>query len=313
MLNEKTFKSSDKMTDIHYVEHQPEQAPEACLIIAHGIGEYTGRYNEFVNFLTEKNIAVFALDFIGHGNSVSTKKNPMYFGENGWDFLVNDLISLNKIVKKQYPNTPCFILGFSMGSFVLRTALAEHSKELKIDGAILAGTGLIAAPVAALVRMMVLLETKKCGGADKVSEKVNELAFGNYNKHFKPSKTPFDWLCKNEVLLQEYIDDPKANKIITPGMFSDLLDGMARVSKKSAIKNTKKVPLLFLYGEEDPVGNFGKSVLKLANDFRMNGFRVAWRSYPDSRHDIFHDNNQEEVYVDTYNWIKNVVSKKTKN
>lgn len=313
MLNEKTFKSSDNMTDIHYVEILPEKAPEACLIIAHGIGEYAGRYNDLAGFLTEEGIAVFALDFIGHGKSVSTQKKPMYFGEDGWDFLVSDLISLSKIVKGRYPNIPCFALGFSMGSFVLRTALAERAKEIKIDGAILAGTGSIAGPVAALVRMMVSLEAKKCGGADKVSEKVNELAFGNYNKHFKPSKTQFDWLCKNDVLLQEYIDDPKASKFITPGMFSDLLGGMARTSKKSAIKNTKRVPLLFLFGEEDPVGDFGKSVHKLASDFRMNGFRVACKSYPESRHDIFHDNDQEKVYMDMYKWIKKVISKKAKN
>lgn len=312
MLNEQTFKSSDKMTDIYYVEHYPEKEPKACLIIAHGIGEYTGRYDEFANFLTEKNIAVFALDFIGHGKSVSTKKNPMYFGEEGWDFLVEDLVTLNKIVKSKYPNIPCFMLGFSMGSFALRTALAENAKELKVDGAILAGTGSIAGPVATLVRMMVAAEAKKCGGADRVSEKVNELAFGNYNKHFEPCKTPFDWLCKNEVLLQEYIDDPRASKYVTPGMFSDLLGGMARTSKKSAIKNTKKIPLLLLFGEEDPVGNFGKAVIKLANDFKANGLKVVCKSYPDSRHDIFHDNKQEKVCMDVYEWIEKVLSKKTK-
>ena len=312
MLNEKTFKSSDNMTDIHYVEHQPEQEPEACLIIAHGIGEYTGRYNEFANFLTQNNITVFTLDFIGHGKSVSESKAPMYFGKDGWDYLVKDLVTLNKIVKEKYPEIPCFILGFSMGSFVLRTVLAEHGKEIKIDGAILAGTGSIASPVAALVKMLISAEAKKCGGADKVSEKVNELAFGNYNKHFEPCKTPFDWLCKNEVLLQEYIDDQRASKVVTPGMFSDLLTGMARVSKKTAIKNTKKCPLLFLFGEEDPVGNFGKDVHKLANDFRTHGFRVVCKSYAHSRHDIFHDNEQEKVYMDVYSWIKRILSKNTK-
>ena len=52
MHYEKTFKSADNMTDIHYVEYSPEEAPEACLIIAHGIGEHTGRYNDFIDFLT---------------------------------------------------------------------------------------------------------------------------------------------------------------------------------------------------------------------------------------------------------------------
>ena len=129
MLNGKKFKSSDNMTDIYYVEHLPKTAPKACLIIAHGIGEHTGRYNEISDFMVQNEVAVFVFDFIGHGQSVSPQKAPMYFGENGWDFLVKDLITLNAIVKNKYPDTPCFIFGFSMGSFVLRTALAENAKE----------------------------------------------------------------------------------------------------------------------------------------------------------------------------------------
>ena len=80
---------------------------------------------------------------------------------------------------------------------------------------------------------------------DKFSQKVNDLAFGNYNKYFKPTKTAFDWLCKSEEALQEYAKDEMAAKYITPGMFSDLLGGMARSNKKEAIKNTKKIPILF--------------------------------------------------------------------
>lgn len=308
-MNEQFFKSSDNMTNIHYVEYKTENEPIATIIIAHGIGEHTGRYNEFANFLTKKNIAVFVLDFIGHGQSVSEDKAPMYFGENGWDFLVNDLVMINKIVKEKYQDIPCIMLGFSMGSFVLRTVIAEQPKEINTDAIILAGTGSISGVVAGLVRKMVSSEAKKCGGADKVSKKVNELAFGNYNKHFKPCNTEFDWLCKNEEMLQGYIEDPMANKFITPGMFSDLLGGMARVSKKTAIKNSKKVPILFLFGEEDQVGSFGKSVNKLAREFKNNGFHVDCKSYSQSRHDIFHDNDKEAVYMDVYSWIEKILSK----
>lgn len=307
MMKEKFFKSSDKMTDIHYVEYKPEKGPEATLIVAHGIGEYTGRYEEFANFLVEKNIAVFIMDFIGHGKSVSEYKAPMYFGENGWDFLVKDLVTLNKIVKEEYPNIPCFMLGFSMGSFVLRTVIAEHKKEVNVDSVIIAGTGSISGIVVSLVQMMVSAEAKKSGGADKISEKVNDLAFGNYNKYFKPCKTDFDWLCKNEESIQEYIDDSSTNKFITPNMFSELLGGMARVSTKRAIKNTKKVPIMFLFGEEDPVGEFGKKVDKLVKEFRKYNFYTDCKSYSQSRHDIFHDNDKKIVYEDVYQWIDKII------
>lgn len=302
IFKEHFFTSADKLTQVKVVGNIPLNA-WASLIIAHGIGEHTGRYEEMMKELAENGIAVYAMDFIGHGCSVSDKKAPMYFGENGWDYLVSDLISCNKFVTRRHPNIPCYMLGFSMGSFVLRTALAERSAGIKVDGAIFAGTGYISGITANLVRKLVAVEAKKNGGFDKVSQKVNDLAFGNYNKYFKPTKTAFDWLCKSEKGMQEYVEDARAAKYITPGMFSDLLGGMARSNKKTAFENTKKIPILFLAGKEDPVGDFTKGVKKVCEEFKANNFEVSARYYPNSRHDIFHDNDKMSVREDIYNWI----------
>ena len=302
IFKEHIFTSSDKITPIKVIGRIPLNA-WATLIIAHGIGENTGRYEDMMIELAEKGIAVYAMDFIGHGSSVSEEKAPMYFGENGWDYLVCDLISCNKFVTRRHPNIPCYMLGFSMGSFVLRTALAERPAEIKANGAIIAGTGYISGITASLVRKLVAVEAKKVGGFDKVSEKVNDLAFENYNKFFKPTKTAFDWLCKSEEAMQEYIEDTTVAKYITPGMFSDLLDGMARSNKKEAFENTKKIPFLFLAGKEDPVGDFSKGVKKVCEKFRDKNFKVSARFYQNSRHDIFHDNDKMSVSEDIYNWL----------
>ena len=302
ILKEHFFTSADKLTQVKVVGKIPLNA-WASLIIAHGIGENTGRYEEMMTELTEKGIAVYAMDFIGHGASVSENKAPMYFGENGWDYLVSDLISCNKFVTRRHPNIPCYMLGFSMGSFVLRTALAEKPAAIKTDGAIFAGTGYISGITASLVRKLVAVEAKKNGGFDTVSQKVNDLAFGNYNKYFKPTKTAFDWLCKNEEAMQEYVEDTTVAKYITPGMFSDLLNGMARSNKKEAIENTKKIPILFLAGKDDPVGDFTKGVKKVCEGFKAKNFKISTRFYPNSRHDIFHDNDKKSVREDIYNWI----------
>lgn len=302
IFKEHYFKSADKLTTIKVVGNIPLNA-WSTLIIAHGIGEHTGRYEEMMKNLSESGIAVYAMDFIGHGCSVSDKKAPMYFGVDGWDYLVTDLITCNKFVTSRHPNIPCYMLGFSMGSFVLRTALSERPEKIKADGAIFAGTGYISGITATLVRKLVSLEAKKNGGMDTVSQKVNDLAFENYNRYFKPTKTAFDWLCKNEDAMKEYIEDEMAAKYITPGMFSDLLGGMARSNKKEAFENTKKIPILFLSGKEDPVGDFTKGVRKVCDEFEANGFEVSRRFYTDSRHDIFHDNDKMSVFDDVYNWI----------
>ncbi len=297
------FPSSNKLSDIHYMEYKPDGEVFQTLIIAHGIGEHAGRYQELAEKLSTKGVAVFAMDFIGHGESIGPDQMPMYFGENGWDFLVEDIISLNKIVKEEYPKIPCYVLGFSMGSFVVRTAMAERANELHVDGAILAGTGNLAPLLANLVKKIVAIEAKKCG-PENVSEKVNELAFGNYNKYFKPCQTAYDWLCNNADGIQSYIDDPKTNKFITPGMFMDLLSGMARVNRKTAIESSKLIPVLFLTGEEDPVGEFTKGVKKVAKAFMDRNPDVELKIYPNSRHDVFHDNDKEVVMSDIYMWLK---------
>lgn len=308
MLNEQYFTSADKVTEVRFVGNVP-QNPMAVIAIAHGIGEYAGRYGEMAKIFAERGIAVYAIDFIGHGCSISDNKAPMYFGEDGWEFLVQDLLTFNRLVKKAHPDIPCIMLGFSMGSFVLREAMFKYANEIDADGAILAGTGRISGFVATLVRKMLESEAKKCGGADKVSEKVNELAFGGYNKFFTPCKTDFDWLCKNEEGIQSYIEDQFTNKFITPGMFSDLLGSMARTSKKSAIKHTKKIPILFISGKEDPVGGFVKEVAKVVEEFKKYNSDVTFMTYDETRHDLFHDNDKEVVMEDVYNWIKWVIKR----
>lgn len=304
------FWSTDAQTKLNAVIYKPEGETIATVIIAHGIGEHIGRYEKFAEFLTSKKITVAGFDCIGHGSSISKKKAPMYFGEEGsWNYLVGDFGIFTEMVKEFFPDVPCFVLGFSMGSFVVRCALATG--KVKADGAILAGTGEISQFVAKMVKSLVSKEAKKVGGDDKQSEKVNEMAFGNYNKYFKPCKTEFDWLCQNEEALQEYIQDPLARKFITPGMFRELLSGMAFASKEANMKKCNiKIPILLVSGENDPVGEFKKAVSRVAKKFNKNGFetKVIW--YPNSRHDIFHDNCQEKAMQDIYEWINSQILSK---
>lgn len=308
MLKENyTFMSTDLETKLNTAIFLPEKEAIATLIIAHGIGEHIERYEELAQYLTQRGIIVAGYDCIGHGKSKSANKAPMYFGKEGsWDYLVKDLIVFNHIIRDKYEKLPCYVLGFSMGSFVVRSALA--SRKLDISGAILAGTGRISTITAKLVKFVVSLEAKKVGGDDKVSEKVNSLAFGNYNKFFKPCRTEFDWLCRNEEAIDEYMADSLTRKFITPGMFRELLSGMAYTSTSSTIGMIPKdIPILFLSGDDDPVGEFKKGVEKVENEFKRNGVKTTLVMYTYARHDIFHDSCKTAVMQNLYDWIISVM------
>ena len=143
-----TYASADGRTKLHGVEWRPETGrPKAILQIFHGMVEYIERYGEFASYLTEKGFLVVGNDHLGHGGSIVEKDDWGYFAEkNGNGILLRDVRTLHKKTAKRYPALPYYILGHSMGSFLLRQYLCRYGDEL--DGAIIMGTG--TQPMAAL-------------------------------------------------------------------------------------------------------------------------------------------------------------------
>lgn len=138
--SEFTFPSADGKTAIHAVEWLPEGAIRAVLQISHGVAEYILRYEPLAAYLTARGFAVVGHDHLGHGASVAEGVPRLYFGPPGsWDLVVEDLYTCRRHCARRFPGVPLFLLGHSMGSFLVRTYLIRHPGT--VDGAILMGTG----------------------------------------------------------------------------------------------------------------------------------------------------------------------------
>ena len=115
------FKSSNKETRVHGICWIPQDVPvRAVLQIVHGMVEYVDRYDDFARFLCEQGIAVVGDDHLGHGDSVAAQEDWGYFGDDGFENIVNDVRKIEKQFKKRFPGAPYYILGHSMGSFLTR-------------------------------------------------------------------------------------------------------------------------------------------------------------------------------------------------
>lgn len=301
--NEFNYMSKDGKTQIHAVEWLPDEAPKAILQIAHGVTEYILRYEEFAKFLTEKGIAVVGNDHLGHGKSIAENAEPMYFGPEGsWDWVVEDIKTCMDLTKNKYPNTPYYLLGFSLGSFIARTYLIKHQE--KLNGAIIVGTGQIPSFQISLAKYMANKEAKKVG-EDHTSPTIKKLTFETYNKIFAPNRTEYDWLCASNTSLDEYIKDPMRGGNMSAGLFREMLSGMAFTGKQENInKIDKNLPILFLSGDKDPVGEQGKGVTKAYNCFKKAGIKnVNMKLYPELRHDILREDCRQDVFNDIYEFI----------
>lgn len=304
------YLSHDHKTLIHAVRWIPDQEVKGILQISHGMVEFIERYEEFAEYMTKRGFLVTGNDHLGHGESIRSKEQYGFFNEkNGNTVLLLDLYQLQRKTKELYPNVPYFLLGHSMGSFLARQYLCLYGKEL--DGAIIMGTGYHSRFEAKLgMRLTKMIAAVK--GWEYRSKFVNALAFGSYNRKFRPARTDKDWLTKDEKIVDGYINDERCQFLFTLNGYYNLFFSLAKLSNKDYIqKMPKNLPVLFVSGEDDPVGNFGKGVKKVVDTFKENGMkRVSCKMYPNDRHEILNELDRKKIYQDLYEWIQKTMKYK---
>lgn len=266
---------------------QPEQSVRAVLQITHGMTEHMGRYETLAADLCRQGIAVAGFDLRGHGKNPG---NPQIasFGEGGWAASIEDMHLFFLELQSHFPGIPHYMMGFSLGSFLLREYLCKYPEG--ISGAIIAGTGHQPGWLLSVMMPIVKGQFKKAG-FDGTTALIKQLSFGTYNQKFKPNHTEADWLCSDRNALNHYLADPLVRKDISAGLFWELLGSMKRTGKAESYAGwNKEMPVLLLYGTEDPVGDSGKGVPRLYGLMKKAGLlAVDCQQFPCARHDIFHE------------------------
>lgn len=265
----------------------PEQEPMGILQIAHGMTEHIGRYTALAQELTEHHIIVAGFDLRGHGRNPGDP-DIASFGEDGWEASIQDMHMFFGVLAERFPEIPHFMLGFSLGSFLLREYLGRYPEN--VAGAAILGTGFQPGPVLDIMMTIVKSQIRKAG-FDGTTDLVKQLSFGNYNRKFKPNRTIADWLCADDAQLDAYLSDSLCRKNISAGLFWQLLGAMKRTGSKDAYHGwNKDTPILLLSGQEDPVGDYGKGVLSVKQRMEKAGIcSVSMQLFSNARHDLLHE------------------------
>lgn len=298
------YSSADGVTKIHAIEWIPAQNVRAVLQISHGMVEYIGRYARFAEFLNSRGIYVVGNDHLGHGESVAAGDRHGYFGHPyGNRYVIADIHRLRRITSKKYPGVPYFMMGHSMGSFLLRQYITQYGSGLA--GAIAMGTGtqplIKIASAKLLCRLIALLK-----GWDYRSKLVDDMAFASYNKRFEPSRTAQDWLTKDESIVDAYRAHPWCTFRFTVNAYYQMSTGIGIAHKKKHIRKIPRdLPILLVSGMDDPVGGFGKGVRRVYQTYKKTGIRdVQIKLYPDDRHEILNEVDYEKVQEDLWRWMR---------
>ncbi|MDD5525383.1 MAG: lysophospholipase [Smithella sp.] len=299
-----TFKASDGVQIFTY-KWMPDEASvvKGAVQIAHGMAEHAARYERFAEALTKAGYAVYANDHRGHGKTAGSQEEIGCFAdENGWEKVVEDMHTLTSIIKKDYPKKPFFLFGHSMGSFLSRHYSMLYANEL--SGLVLSGTGGDPGIIGKIGLLIAKMDARIHGKKAK-SEIMNKLSFGAFNGAFKPNRTDYDWLSRDNAEVDKYISDPLCGTVFTAGFFCEMLGGIGYINKKENIaKIPKNLPIYIFSGAKDPVGASTKGVTQVYKTLKAAGLGdLTLKFYEDGRHEMLNEINRDEVFSDVIGWL----------
>lgn len=298
-----TYPSKDNKNTIHPCVWKPQGAPKGVVQIIHGMAEYAERYAPLADFLTKNGFVVCAEDHLGHGQTAASKEDLGYFNDKkDYKVVLEDIHSLQEIMQKEYSSLPYFVLGHSMGSFFCRNYIAKYGKSL--NGVIVMGTGYKDKLTLAAAKIATRLNALFCGWRNR-SRLITGLAFGSYNKRFKPVGSPNAWVSKNPENVKAYDADPLCGFTFTNNGYYVLFSVIGAACGKRAVTSVPKdLPVYFVAGQDDPVGSYGKAVTKTYKKFKKAGIEnVSITLYPEARHEILNDISRNKVMKDILQFI----------
>jgi alpha-beta hydrolase superfamily lysophospholipase len=262
--------------------HWDSRGPARAIVqIAHGMGEHMGRYADTVDAMVAAGLTVYANDHRGHGLSAHSQLGA--FGNGGFELLVQDMVRLSEVAREENPDLPLLLLGHDMGSFAAQRYAIDHSHE--IDGLILSGSGALEGLVRAALAKTV--------GSNLL------------NAAFEPARTPFDWLCRDQAIVDAFMADPLCFEDLHPDSLVSFLGTAPRLCDPVALGKVRgDLPIYLLSGSEDPVGQQLRGLNKLIGRYRDAGLRdIAFDFYPGGRHEMLNEINRHEVQARLLGWI----------
>lgn len=269
--------------------------------IVHGMTEYIGRYDKFMRVLAENGYIAFGYDHLGHGYTAKDDSELGFIAEkNGDDLLARDVKVFADAMKKEYGEHPYYLMGHSMGSFVVRMAVEKY---ITPDKLIIMGTG---GPMPILVFGLYLSRIiRTIKGPKHISKLIEDLAFGSYNAKYKDENDPNSWLTTDKAVREKYAADKFCTFKFTVSAMHDLISLTYNANKNEWFKDVaKKMPILLISGEDDVVGDYGKGVRLCEKKLKENGADVTVKLYKGYRHEILNDSSFSMTVNDIFRFIE---------
>ncbi|GAB3283180.1 alpha/beta hydrolase [Parahaliea aestuarii] len=248
--------------------------PCAVILLVHGLGEHSGRYQGFADYFCTRGYAVVAPDHPGHGQSPGHRAYIDRFE----DFFP-PLEELRNLLRRWYPDLPCALVGHSMGGLIGARYLLDHQRDFY--AAALSGAALAVdpQPAAPLLWINALLS--------KLFPRLGLLQLDATQ------------VSRDPEVVQRYIADPLVHSgKASARLVSELFRAMGEVEARRGEIN---LPLLVMHGEGDVMTAPSGSV---AFHEGAGSSDKTLRLYPQLYHEIFNEPERLQVLGELETWLR---------
>jgi len=265
-------------SNIYYQRWLPVTKPKAVLVLVHGLAEHCGRYMNLVDFFVPRGYAVYGFDHLGHGKSDGARVYVKKF-----DDFIEMLDIYIRMIHKEQPGAPFFLVGHSMGGLIGAIYLLNYQKRLA--GAILSGP-VINMPVKITAFTRVIMRT---------------LSILLPGCRLIPLEG--ESISRDPAVVRAYMDDPDVYKgNFTVRLCAEMLGAILRINKEAS---EITLPILIVQGTADTlVAPDGAQILydKASSDDKT----VKW--YKGFYHEVFNEPGYLRVLSDVQKWLDARVS-----
>lgn len=281
----------------------PEGTPKGVVQIFHGMGEHKDRYIDFGKFLAENGYAVYAHDHRKHGKSLEKPEDlGIFTKDEGWVDVIDDCYLVSRQIKKDNPKIPITVLGHSMGSIIARMFLSKYegiaSKAIIMGPPPKMDRRTVMSAMFGVKMMKIFTSSKK--QCNFLGDKVNKMFIDTIEE----PRTKFDWLCTDEAVVDAYVEDPLCGYAYNPRFYQEFFTAADKVTKVDKYFEINDLPLLFIGGALDPVGDNGKAVKQMRGIYSGFAFvQLEYKLFEDMRHEILNETNKQDVYDFLLKWL----------
>ena len=294
-----------------YTRLWPATTPHtrACVLIVHGMGEHSGRYEPLARALNGAGCHVLAPDLRGHGHSQPEYCAPGDMGYDGWQRSLLDLHLLQRWLSNRYAR-PVILLGHSMGAMLAQQYLGYFGHTLA--ACVLSGsTGALPGLTTLAGEILATLDSQRLG-PHAPSPVLRDNLFAANNKRFEnlpdaAAQQGFGWLSRDPEQVAAYVADPLCGAVLCSSSLAGMFRGLRHGCRASHIACIpKNLPIRFISGTDDPVHNNERGIRRLIGRYEKAQLNVSHKLYPGGRHEMFNETNRAEVFNDLLDWLEEI-------